>query len=298
MWFPLAVTAMLMLVVRRSSEKTLAGKIPATSMAWLQQFFALPFIVLALFLPMATFYNPTELSQQFYVVLLIYTVLGAVDVVLYFKALSVGDVSILSAVLSLTVISSLIGAFVFLGQTPSALGIWGSACILIGAFLASRQPPSLGAVRSAANKLAILLILIVVVVRGVYSPIEVLAIRETDPFFFNFASSFLMVPVVMLVMYLRGKHIGRPAFSKQLWRSVSTYRLALIVIGVTYTINLTCTYAAKILADNAAYVTTIKSTQVLPMMILGVLLFKERVELRQWLGLGIILVGLILFSQA
>jgi drug/metabolite transporter (DMT)-like permease len=37
---------------------------------------------------------------------------------------------------------------------------------------------------------------------------------------------------------------------------------------------------------------------VLPMMILGVFLFKEKVSLRQWIGLGIIMIGLLFFSQA
>jgi bacterial/archaeal transporter family protein len=296
MWFPLAVTAMLMLVVRRSSEKTLTGKIPATSMAWLQQFVALPFITLALLLPMATIYNPFELSQQFYWVLLLFTVFGAIDMVLYFKAISMGDISILSAILSLTTVGSLIGAYFILGQVPSTFGFIGAGCILVGAFLASRQPPSLGAVRSAANKIAILLMLIVVAMRGVYGAAEVLAIRETDPFFFNFASSITVVPLVMLIMYARGKRIGKPAFSKELWRSVRTYRWGLLLIGITYTINLTCTFAAKVLTENAGYVTTVKSTQILPMMILGVLLFKEKVQLRQWAGLGIILAGLVLFS--
>jgi drug/metabolite transporter (DMT)-like permease len=298
MWFPLALTAMLMLVVRRSSEKTLAGRIPPTSMAWLQQTFALPFIALALLLPMAGFYNPLDLSNQFYWVLAVYTVLGAIDVILYFKAISLGDISAISGVLSLVVVSSLIGAYFILGQVPSTLGIIGSACVLAGAYLASKRPASTDTVKTAAHKLAIIFILIIVVIRGIYSPLEVLAIRETDPFYFNFASSLLAVPVIVLVMYLRGRRTGKPAFSKQLVKSVNIHRLGLLIIGITYTINLTCTYAAKVIADNAAYVTTIKSTQVLPMMILGVFLFKEKVSLRQWIGLGIIMIGLVFFSQA
>lgn len=298
MWFPLALTAMLMLVVRRSSEKTLTGSIPAASMAWLQQFVALPFIILAMFLPMATFFNPLELSSQFYYVLIFYAVFGAVDAILYFKAISMGDISVLAAAMSLTVVSNLIGAYFILDQTPSALGIAGSACILAGAFLASRRPPSADSLKTSANKLALILILIVVAIRGIYGPMEVIAIRETDPFYFNLASSLLTVPIIMAAMFMWGRQNGTRAFSKDLLKKINLHRIGLLIIGVTYTINLTCTYAGKLVADNAAYVTTVKSASVLPVMILGVLLFSETVRKRQWLGLAIILSGLVLFSQA
>jgi drug/metabolite transporter (DMT)-like permease len=170
-------------------------------------------------------------------------------------------------------------------------------CILIGAYLASKKTFSLGVVKNPGNRLAIMCILVVVALRGVYSPLEVLALRETNPFYFNFWSSLLIVPVIMLVMYLRGQRLHTPAFSKDLMRIAISHRLGLLLIGITFTINLTCTYAAKLVADNAAYVTTLKGAQVLPMMVLGVLLFKEKIQARQWVGLGVILLGLVLFSQ-
>ncbi len=298
MWFPLALTAMLMLVVRRSTEKTLADKIPATSMAWLQQFVALPFILLAFLLPAAVFLNPLGLSQQFYAVLVIYAVLSAADVILYFKAISLGDISVIASTMSLTVVSSLIGSYFILSQVPSAMGIAGSVCILVGAYLATKRPPSADALNTAANKLALVLILGVVILRGIYGPLEVIGINESNPYYFNLATSLVAVPIIMLVMYWRGRNTGKPAFSKSLLSAVKTHRIGLLIIGVTYTINLTCTFTAKVMAENAGYIPTVKSASVLPVMILGVLLFREKVRKRQWLGLGIIIVGLALFSRA
>jgi len=130
MWFPLALTAMLMMVVRRGSEKSLSSHIPATSMAWLQQLVALPFVALALLLPFATFFNPFTLSEQFYLILLAYTVLVAIDVILYFKAISLGDISIISSVISLSMVTNLIGCYIFLGQALTLLGILAGACII------------------------------------------------------------------------------------------------------------------------------------------------------------------------
>lgn len=298
MWFPLALTAMLMLVVRRSTEKSLTGRISASSMAWLQQLVALPFLGLALFLPMVTLFNPLQLSAQFYWILAVYVVFGVIDIILYFKAIATGDISVIASLLSLVIVSNLIGTFVFLDQVPSTLGIVGSACILAGAYFASRRLPSTDEITNKAHKLAYLLILIIVALRGLYSPLEVLAIRETDPFYFGFVSMLFNVPLTMLLVWLWGRRNGTPLIGAQLMQTIKKHQLGFWIIGITWAINIVCTYAGKLVADNAAYVTTIKSASVLPMMILGVVLFSEKVRKRQWLGLAFILAGLVLFSQA
>lgn len=298
MWFPLALTAMLMLVVRRGTETRLSKQIPASAMAWLQQFVMLPFLALFMLLPAAHFYSLAELSPQFYWILAAYTVVSTIDLVLYFKAISLGNISVISSVLALGIVSNLLGVHVFLGQTPSQTGLLACLLILLGAYLASRRLVLPDAADTAAHKLALILILVVVLLRGLYSPMEITAMRETDPFFFNLVSSMAVVPVVMAVAYWRGRRSGQPAFGKSLMSSISKYRLALFIIGLTFAINLTCTYVGKTMTDNAAYVTTVKSASVLPMMILGVVMFKEHVRKRQWLGMGIIFTGLILFSQA
>jgi uncharacterized membrane protein len=65
---------------------------------------------------------------------------------------------------------------------------------------------------------------------------------------------------------------------------------------VTYTINMLATYQAKVIAPNQAYVGAIKAASVLPVVILGVLFFKEKVSSRQWVGIGSMLVGLALIA--
>jgi drug/metabolite transporter (DMT)-like permease len=149
-----------------------------------------------------------------------------------------------------------------------------------------------------SNGLAITLVLIIVVLRGFYSPFEVIALRETNAIYFNFATSLMSVPVIMLIMYVRGKRQKMSLISRDLLASVNKHKLLLILIGLTYTINLTCTFAGKLLAHDAAYVTTIKSAQVLPMAIVGMVLFKEKIIPRQWTGLGFIIAGLAMFVFA
>jgi transporter family protein len=261
-------------------------------MAWLQQFWALPFM--ALILPFATVYNPLELSSQFYSVIIIATTLGALDLILYFKAIQTGDISVIAPLISITAVSSIIGSYFILGQEITIYGAIGASLILLGAFLSSKNRTK--SKTAVNNILAISLILIVVLIRGVNSPLEVLALRETNPIFYNFASSILLVPTIMLIMFISQKLSGKQHYGKQLNLQITKHRKALIFIGLTMTLNLFLTYTAKDTSPNAGYVTAVKGSQVLPMVLIGALVFKEKVTKKQWLGVLSILCGLIAFS--
>ncbi len=293
MWFLYAVAAQLALVSRRTTEKSLSAKIDHSMMAWLQQFMALPFIIALL--PLATFYNPFGLSKRFYLILLIYVITGAFDLILYYKALSVGDVSVVLPVITLSSASVLVGSYFLLGQRPSTLGLVAVALVLIGVFLCvTKRAISLTATN---NRYAIICALIIVAIRGFNGPVEVLNIRETNPIYYNFLSSLLTVPVVMCIVLALNKMRSKSKMEKL--KSVYVrHKTALLIIGLTYAINMTLTYYAKVMSPNAAYVTSIKSASVLPMVFIGALFFREHISKRQWAGVAIIMIGLLTFAIA
>lgn len=68
--------------------------------------------------------------------------------------------------------------------------------------------------------------------------------------------------------------------------------MPLVIVGVTYTVNMLATYQAKVTAPNQAYVGSIKAASVLPVVALGVVLFHEKVTPKQWAGIGCMLAGL------
>ncbi|HEX3082434.1 MAG TPA: hypothetical protein VHQ86_04215 [Candidatus Saccharimonadia bacterium] len=295
LWLPLALTAMFMLVARRSTEKRLTGPLSAGSMAWLQQLVAMPFMIALL--PAAHFYLPGELSATFYIVTIFYVLAQSVDIIMYFKAIEVGDISVVAPLLALTAASSLVGSYFVLGQVPTPAGVAGSLLIMAGAYLTSRRPnghPS----TATNNRLAIILALIIVALRGVYSASEVIPLRLTNPVYFNFVTSLIGIPTIMAAIYLRGRHTGRPLISAQLIKSAARHRAGLVIIGLTYTLNLTATFSAKLLSPNAAYVTAVRGAQVLPIVLIGATFFHERVIRRQWVGVGLILVGMACFFAA
>jgi uncharacterized membrane protein len=97
-------------------------------------------------------------------------------------------------------------------------------------------------------------------------------------------------------LLLRSRRQNSTIYWSSVNKSVRKNTLPLVIVGVTYTINMLATYQAKVIAPNQAYVGVIKAASVLPVVILGVLFFKEKVSKQQWLGISSMLVGLALIA--
>jgi drug/metabolite transporter (DMT)-like permease len=284
---------MLMQTARRSSEKKASKGINSMAMSWLQQAAAIPFIIFSLLF--AKFYFPTELSADFWKLMTLYVALSSLDLYLYFKALSIADISFVAPLMTLFAVGNLAGAYLVLGQTPTLLGAVGALLIMTGAYIINyAKKRQSNQVKS--NRTALFLILGVVVLRSFYANIEVFMLRESNPTTFNFYSSMLTIPLVILVSTLIIR--SRPESYQKYWHNlgagIKLFIWPLIIVGLTYTLNMLATYQAKTISPNAAYVGAVKSAAVLPVTLIGILYFKEKVVRLQWAGLTIIVIGLAL----
>lgn len=304
MWFSLSLLALVMLVARRSTEKKVSRAIDPMTLGWLQQLVAIPFIIVSLFF--AKFYLPTEVSANFWYIMAIYVACTAIDLFCYFKALSLADVSYVAPLLSLIAVGNIVGAYFVLGQSPTVYGMAGAVAIISGAYIINHAKMREKKHRKN-NMLALLLVLVLVVIRGYYSNIELFMLREVNPTTFNFYSSILTVPLLLLfaVIFHRVKQRrnaktdnSEPVkYVAHALLAVKNHVWPLVFIGLTYTINLTATYQAKMLSPNAGYVGAIKSAQVLPMVLIGAFFFREKMNNQQWIGVIIISLGLIGLSM-
>jgi len=292
MWFALSVLALLMQTTRRSTEKRTAGNINSMAMTWLQQAMAIPFIVGTLFF--AKFYWPGELSAHFWQLLAVYVVCSSVDLYCYFKAISIADISYVAPLMSLFAVGNLIGAYFVLGQKPTVLGAIGAALVMCGAYLinlAKRRQK----LNVKGDQLALILILITVALRSYYSNIEVSMLRLSNPTSYNFYTSIMTIPFVLLLssIIVRQRRGHYDKYWSTVRSGVTQHFWPLVLIGVTYTVNMLATYQAKIISPNAAYVGAVKSASVLPIVLIGIFLFKEKVVRTQWVGLFLIVLGLV-----
>lgn len=296
MWFLLALLALSMLVARRSSEKHVAGKMNTLALSWMQQAIALPFIIITLFF--ARFYWPSELPRSYWMTMALYTILISIDIYCYFKALSLADVSYIAPLMTMVAIGNIAGAYFILGQVPSVFGAAGAGLIVSGAYLTYRSKRK-DTTNRRTNNVALGLVVLLVIVRSVNSNIEVSMLRTSNPTTFNFYSSALAVPILFLtslIVLATNKTQSFKGYFKTLKGDVTKHQWLLLFIGLTYTVNMLATYQAKIIAPNAGYIGAIKSASVLPMMVVGKILYKEKIEKPQWIGLSVILVGLCLLA--
>jgi len=294
MWFYYSLLALTLLVSRRGTEKSLSDKVPSTAMALLQQLTALPFMVMML--PFVVWYSPFDLDPQVILLLLFYAVLTAGHLIIYYKAIQVGDISIIAPLISLTAGTSILGAFLILDQAPTISGVMGAFLILVGAYMASKTKRI--SKTATNNRLAVALTIIDVFLLGLYTPIEVLIIRKTNVAYFNFVSSLLAVTLVFVIILFWQKKSKTEILNRKLYKTLGRNKIKLLFIGFAMAFNLYFTYTAKAQAPNAGYVTAIKAVQVLPLMLIGVIAFLEKVTRWQWVGAIILLAGLLTLTKA
>jgi transporter family protein len=292
MWFALSILALLMLSGRRTAEKKAATGIDSMAMAWLQQGVAMPLIIISLFF--AKFYWPSQLPLFFWELLAVYVALQTAYLYCYYRAVSIADIGFVGSLMTLFSVGNMVGAYIILGQVPSVFGVIGAALIVLGAWIISRAKLHGKSESIAAHKTAFILVIITIILCSIFSNIEVKMLRMSNPTSYNFYTSLLTVPFVILVSILIIK--SRRQSSRNYWHTVSASVQnnvwPLAIVGATYTINMLATYQAKVTAPNQAYVGAIKAASVLPIVILGILFFNEKVTPKQWAGVGLMLAGL------
>lgn len=296
MWFALSVLALLMLSGRRTAEKKAATGIDSMAMAWLQQAVALPLIIASLFF--ARFYLPNQLPLFFWELMAAYVALQAVYLYCYYRAIAIADISFVAPLMTLFSAGNMVGAYIILGQVPSVSGVVGAAFIIAGAWIISRAKSHGDSASIAAHKSALILVIIAITVCSIFSNLEVKMLHMSNPTSYNFYTSLFTVPFVILVtvLIIRSRGENSRVYWGNVNSSIRNNAWPLFIVGVTYTINMLATYQAKVIAPNQAYVGVIKAASVLPVVILGILFFKENVSRRQWLGIGSMLTGLVLIA--
>lgn len=296
MWFALSLLALLMLSGRRTAEKKATFGIDSMAMAWLQQAVALPLIFVTLFF--AKFYWPNQLPVLFWELMVLYVALQAIYLYCYYRAISIADISFVAPLMTLFSVGNMVGAYILLGQVPSILGVIGAGFIVAGAWIVARNKKHDTEGSLASHKTAFVLVVIAIVVCSIFSNLEVKMLHMSNPITYNFYTSILTVPFVIIVtmLFLRGSKKDSTMYWKTVSTDVKNNLWPLAIVGVTYTVNMLATYQAKLLAPNQAYVSSIKAASVIPVVIIGMIVFKEKVYAKQWAGIGCMLIGLVLIG--
>lgn len=230
----------------------------------------------------------------FWELISVYVILQAIYLYCYYQAISIADISFVAPIMTLFSVANMIGAYFILGQIPTVYGVVGALLIIAGAWVIARYKNHVDETSKTAHKKALFLVITAIIVASIFSNLEVKMLQMSNPTSYNFYTSLLTVPFVILVtiIILKTRRQDTKIYWAKLHKSVRGNFLALAVVGITYTINMLATYQAKLLAPNQAYVGSIKAVSVLPVVILGVLFFNEKVTRSQWFGIFLMILGL------
>lgn len=267
MWILLALISALLAASRRTSEKRLTAHLHHYSIAFITQLFALPVIGILLLMH-GTFLNPLSLGVQFWVPLLLVSVgFYPLNAFLYLQAVKGSELSKVLPIQSLWPVFTLLPAWLALGQIPSAISFLGIVITVIGVYSLGLKGKALHhplrPFKEDTSSRYMLCSVLLVTAAGV---LDKIAISASEPIYYSFVST--VGAVIVLGAALKWKKVNQLAALKKSARS-----LALIgtLQGASYT-----TYLLAVSMGPLAYVSSIRSTNVLIGSVLGIVLLKER----------------------
>jgi uncharacterized membrane protein len=287
MWILFALLSAMLAATRRTGEKQLVLKFHHFTIGWMLQLMALPIIVTLAFINHA-FVSPLHLGLNFWVPLLIVCVgFYPLNAFLYLQAIKHSELSKVLPIQSLWPALSLVPAWITLHETPSGLGILGILLTVCGVYTVSMKGFTFhhpfSPFREERSSLYMLLSVILVTLVGI---LDKIAINATSPIYFSFMSTVGAV----IVMYCIMKY-NKADTQLSIKSAVSNFGILGTILGASYT-----TYLIALSLGPVAYVTSIRSTNILMGSILGIIYLKEKFTYTKIASFAFIAAGSILLA--
>lgn len=287
MWILWALMSALAAATRRTKEKKLANELHLSTISLMVQILALPVIVA--FVAVEHAWLPIRgLSKSFWLPLVVTSmVLYPVNAFLYWRAMKHGELSRVLPLQSLWPVLTLLPAWIFLHETPSLTACAGIGLTVLGVYALGLKGRSLHhplqPFREDRASLYMLLSVMLVTVTGV---LDNIAIQASNAAFYSLLSTIGTVAVLSVSRQMQHVHDFVQVRYK-LRNLVATGTLQ----GASYT-----TYLIAMAAGPIAYVTAIRSSNILIGAGLGIVLLNERLTKPKLLSSALILMGGIVLA--
>ncbi|GLQ25967.1 DMT family transporter [Sulfitobacter pacificus] len=293
LWILISLTAAVFQTVRFMLQKHLAtATLSAAGATFSRFFYALPFVTLLLLAYLAV-ENATlpEVGAGFWG----FGLLGAcsqitatVCAVLLFKQ---RNFAVGMTFTKTEVIQTVLVGWLLLGEGVSAFGFVAIAIGIVGLLLLSAVPNATGfKLRDLGNRASalgiasgVLFAFSAVSYRG-----ATLAVAADDPFL-RAGLTLTVVVAMQTVIMLVWLRLREPGQIGAVWRA----RKVAVWIGLTSMAGSLCWFIAFAL-QNAAYVKAVGQVEIIFSIAASVLFFREKISAREWLGMAILLVSILL----
>lgn len=287
MWIFWALLSALLAATRRTQEKRLTLQLNHFTIAFAVQLLALPVILLDVILT-GSYINPLRLGYDFWLPLIVISIgFYPLNAFLYLQAIKHSELSKVLPIQSLWPVFSLVPAWLSLGETPTLLSAAGILLTVMGVYVLGMKNNvlhhPLQPFREDRDSRYMLLAVILVTVAGV---LDKIAIRASNAIFYSFASTVGAATVLFVTLGMY--KINEFALLKS---NVRNLGIIGTLQGSSYT-----TYLVALSAGPIAYVSAIRSTNVLVGSILGIALLKEQLSGYKIASFALIFAGGVLLA--
>lgn len=287
MWLLWALLSALFASVRRTNEKRLTHRLNHFTISFMVQLLSLPIISAAL-LVTHSWINPMLLPLRFWIPFIIVCIgFYPLNAFLYLQAIKESDISKVLPLQSLSPVLALLPAWMALGEVPSAPAAAGMTATVIGVYI-------LGMKRSALHhpwqpfreEKGTRYMLYTVLLVNAASILDKLAVGASNPIFYSFTTTIGAVIVLYATVAV---------FGIREMRKLSAFRKDLLAIGSLQGSSYT-TFLLALSAGPVAYVTAVRSVNILIGALLGIFILKEELTPYKAISFAFILSGGILLA--
>lgn len=287
MWILWALVSALCAAVRRTNEKQLTQQLNHFTIGFMIQLLSLPVVGMAMVLHHDVL-NPLHLGWNFWLPLVIIS--GGfypLQTFFYLQSIKQGELSKVLPLQSLWPVFSILPAWLLLHELPSWLATVGIACTVLGVYVLGMKQKALHhplqPFREEKASRYMIFTVILVTLAGL---LDKVAVEASNPLFFSFFSS--AGAATALYITLRVRRINEFQKLKPMVKNMAGLGA---LQGSSYT-----TYLVALATGPVAYVSAIRSANVLIGALLGIVLLKEKLTSFKLISFGMILLGGVLLA--
>jgi len=286
MWYLISILSGFFFASADALSKKEARRTPAIVLAWVREFYALPFL-----LPLLLFIEIPELQTGFWPTMSILVFLDIITTFLYIRAIQIAPLSLTIPYLGLTPIFLLLVPVIVLGETLSAVGIIGVLLVSAGTYILQIDRVKYGILEpwlAIFRNRGSLYMLIVAILYSVTATYGKVAIIKSSPLF-------------MTIIYFSLLAIGFSAIvvitQRRNMKVIINFPLQKLSIGLAMAL-MAVTHFTAISMIQIAYMISIKRLSMIFAIIYGAVLFKEENIKERLLGGLFIIAGATLIAFA
>lgn len=284
LWFILSLLCAISLATSDALSKKALKASNEYLIAWVRLGYSAPFL-----LAISPFISVPHLDATFWIVILILLPLEITALSLYVKAISISPLSLTIPFLALTPLFLILTSFIILGEFPDKSGVLGILLIASGAYLLNVHSSERGMLepfKAVFRERGSILMVVVAFIYSITASLGKTAIQHSSPTFFG-----IFYFILLSIVFLPVMKIG----SGQNVAQVLSFRPIFLAIGIFHALMI-ITHVWAISLVEVAYMISVKRTSLLFSVVYGWLLFKEVNIKERFLGVCIMLIGLIFIT--